>query len=99
MVTRQGPREAAQVLDETALLPLDPDQQIQGQAIVGGRDEGLPSGDVAVEPRIPEIRPDGGGRSQALERLGDAGQQGRNIISHTPLPIRQARIAKARSNA
>ena len=36
MVAGQADGEAAQVLDEPVLLPLDADQQVQGHRIVGG---------------------------------------------------------------
>ena len=82
MVAGQAGCEPAQVLDEPILLPLDADQGLQWQRIVGGRMEGAAGRIVAEKPRAAEFRRNGAGRPQPLEGLGDAGENGVQLMGH-----------------
>ncbi len=86
VVGRQAAREAGQVLHEPRLLAVHADQQVQGQAVVRRRREALPRGLVAEQPGGGEVGLGGGGRGQALQGLGDARQQGFQLIGHGRVP-------------
>ena len=86
VVRRQAAGEALQVLQEPGLLPLDADQAVQRQRIVG-RGMKAADGRIVAEqaPGCEVRRGDRCGR-QAFQRLGDPGEDGLNRAFHRPLP-------------
>ncbi len=74
--------EAAQILHEPALLRFDPDQEVDGQLVVRRRMEPLGRGLVTEQPGAAEIRRGRGRRRQPLQGLGDARQQGIELVRH-----------------
>ena len=94
VVGRKVPGEPVQILDETGLLAIDPDQQVQRQRIVRRGHKGVAGGFVPEQPGLREVGLRSRRRRQPLESVGDPRQHGLCLLVHTP-PIPAApRIAK-----
>ena len=82
MVEGEARGEALEVGAQEGLLAIHPHQGVEGQGVVPSGCEPGPGGVVAEQPRQTEVGNLGRARRQALQRLGDADQQGGQVLGH-----------------
>ncbi len=104
------PRQQVEVLLAAALrfgsgyyqprfLAVDADQQIERQAVVRGRNEGVADRLVPEHPRAVKRRRRDRRRGQPLEGLGDAPDVRLQVLVHACLPNGAGRIEKGEASA
>ena len=82
MVEGQAQCEALEVGAEQRLLAIHPQKSVEGQGVVPSGCEPGPGGVMAEQSRQTEVGHLGRAGRQALQRLGDADQQGGQVFGH-----------------